>query len=139
MWRWKKMNAKRREENIWLVCFQREKHWRGMRSRMEIETWRRTPSYSITSFSQRRKAWPRPSVSAITSVAWWASMAAPLTGGCSSMCPLTPAPDRRSASSNSVLLEEKDHRREGRVARTRFRELAGGSENEGDKENTPKF
>ena len=47
-----------------------------------------------TAFSQRRKAWPKPSALACTFVTWWIA--------CSSTCPPTSTPDQYSTSSDGV-------------------------------------
>jgi len=64
-----------------------------------------TPHLTIA-FSQQRKSWPRPSVSASTFTAWWAGMAAPLTGVCNSMCPPMSAHDQCSGSSDDFFLKK---------------------------------
>ena len=125
-----------REEKIWLVFFQREEYWCDMGSRRETRTQRLTPLHPSTTFSQWRKAWLRSSAPTSTSTAWWVATAALLTGGCSSTCFPTPAPNRCS-----TFLEEEDHRREERVAnsRMRFWKLSRGREDGGYKGNTQTF
>ena len=133
------------EEN---ECKENRKYsWCVFREKNINATWRTgklghddatTPDYSI--YSQRRNAWPKPSAPTSTSVAWWAVMIIPLTGGCNSECPPMPAPDQCSTI-KMMFLEEEDHQCEERVAslRTRFWKLSSEREDEGDKRNTRMF
>ena len=92
-----------------------------MGNHKKTKTRRRTPPHSTTAFSQRCKAWPRPSTPASTSATWWIATIAPLIGGCSSTCPPCPHPiDVPRAQ--TVFLEEEDYWCAGRVtsSRTRF-------------------
>ena len=75
-----------------------------MRYESRRGTWaqQRTPPHPTTTFSQWRKAWPRPSAPTSTSAAWWVAMATPLTGKYSSTCPPMHTPNWCFTSSNSI-------------------------------------
>jgi len=123
------------KEKICLVCFQREEYWCRMGCRRGTGTRRCTPPHLTTTFIQRHKAWPRPSVPTSTSAAWWVATTAPLTEGGAVLCiPLCPHLINAQRV-QTVFLEEEDHQHEGRVASSKmgFRELSGGIEDEGYK------
>jgi len=79
------------EENIWLICFQREEYWCGMGSCMGIGKRSHIPLHSITTFNQRCKTWPKNFTPTST-----------LPSGCSFTCSPMPTPDQCSTSSVGV-------------------------------------
>ena len=129
-----------REENIWLVYFQREEYWCGIGSRRGTGTRWHTPLYPTTAFSQWRNAWPRSSVPSNTSMRDRQRWLLPWVVGAILRVPLCPHPID-ALRAQTVFLVEENYRRERRDAssRTRCRKFSGGREDEGYKGNTLTF
>ena len=135
------MNAKKREDKIWLMCFQREEYWCVMGSRRGIGKWRRTLSHSTTQHSFNDAGHdPGPSH----------QRAPPSCDGLRRLLSWLPGAVLRvllwpclinAPQAQTVFLEEEDHRHEGRVAssRMRFEKFSGRIKDEGYKENTQTF
>jgi len=127
----KKINAKRRKNMVGVLS--KEEYRCDMGSRRRTGTQRRTPPHlATTTFSQRCKAWPRPSMPTSTSATWWVATTVSLTGGCISMCPLCPHPIN-ARQVQTIFLGEEDYWREERVVSSRIwsRKLWGRREDQG--------
>jgi len=83
------------------MCFQREEYCCGMGSRRRTGTWQRTPPHPTTAFNTAQGM-----AQAFRAGEYFRRMMGSdnysPTDGCSFACSLTPAPDRRSTSSDGV-------------------------------------